>query len=95
MRIRNYLGTRFEIWNGGHSWFWFVGNACCSGAAIGAAANEAEAISEACRSIEEIAARSSTAEVAPGNRVTGIHENSQSCAANSTAPGVVMNWRQV
>jgi hypothetical protein len=67
MRIRKYRGTRFEIWNGGHSWFWFVGNARCNGAAIGAAANEAEAISEACSSIEEKAARSSSAEVTPGS----------------------------
>ncbi|MBV8450981.1 MAG: hypothetical protein JOZ29_01735 [Deltaproteobacteria bacterium] len=57
MRIGNYLGTSFEIWNGRHTWFWFVADACCTGAAIGAAANEAEAIREARLSIEEMAAR--------------------------------------
>lgn len=57
MRIGNYLGTRFEIWNGRHTWFWFVADASCSGAAIGAAANEEEAIREARLSIEEMSAR--------------------------------------
>jgi hypothetical protein len=63
MRIGNHLGTSFEIWNGGHTWFWFVADACCNGAAIGAVVNEAEAICEARLSIEEMAARrSGTAE---------------------------------
>ncbi len=57
MRISNYLGTSFEIWHGRHTWFWFVADTCCSGAVIGAAANEAEAIGEARRSIEEMAAQ--------------------------------------
>jgi hypothetical protein len=55
MWIGNHLGTRFEIWNGGHTWFWFVADAHCSAAAIGAAANQAEAIREARLSIEEMA----------------------------------------
>ncbi len=53
----NYLGTSFEIWNGHHTWFWFVADTCCSSAAIGAAANQADAIGEARRSIEEMAAQ--------------------------------------
>jgi hypothetical protein len=57
MRISNYLGTSFEIWKGRHTWFWFVADTCCSGAVIGAAANEAEAIREARLSIEEMASR--------------------------------------
>jgi hypothetical protein len=57
MRTSNYLGTSFAIWNGRHTWFWFVADTCRSGAAIGAAANQAEAIGEARRSIEEMAAR--------------------------------------
>jgi hypothetical protein len=57
MRISNYLGTSFAIWNGCHTWFWYVADTCCTGAAIGAAANKAEAIGEARRSIEEMAAR--------------------------------------
>jgi len=63
MRIGNHLGTNFGIWNGRHAWFWFVADARCNGAAIGAAANEAEAICEAYSSIEEMAAqRPGTAE---------------------------------
>ncbi len=57
MRIGNYLGTSFEVWHGRRTWFWFVADTCCSSAAIGATANEAEAIGEAHRSIEEMAAR--------------------------------------
>jgi hypothetical protein len=52
MRIGNQLGTSFEIWNGRHVWFWFVADTHC--AAIGAAANEEEAIGEARLSIEEM-----------------------------------------
>lgn len=63
MRIGNHLGISFEIWSGRHAWFWFVADASCNGAAIGAAANEVEAICEAHSSIEEmIERRSSTAE---------------------------------
>jgi hypothetical protein len=57
MRTSNYLGTSFAIWNGRHTWFWFVADPSRSGAAIGAAANKAEAIGEAHRSIEEMTAR--------------------------------------
>jgi hypothetical protein len=57
MATGNYLGTSFQIWNGHHTWFWFVADTSHSGAAIGAAANKAEAIGEARRSIEEMAAR--------------------------------------
>lgn len=57
MEIGNHLGTSFEIWNGRRTWFWFVADARCGGAAIGAAANQGEAIREACLSIEEMAAR--------------------------------------
>ena len=57
MRIGNHLGTSFGVWNGRHAWFWFVADARCQGAAIGAATNEAEAICEAHSSIEEIVAR--------------------------------------
>jgi hypothetical protein len=57
MRIRSHLGSCFEVWNGEQTWFWFVANAHRNGGAIGAAATEAEAIREACSSIEEISAR--------------------------------------
>jgi hypothetical protein len=57
MWIGNHLGTSFQIWNGRHTWFWFVADPCCSVAAIGAAANRVDAIGEACRSIEEMESR--------------------------------------
>jgi hypothetical protein len=57
MWIGNHLGTRFQIWNGRHTWFWFVADPCCSVAAIGAAANEMDAVGEAHRSIEEMESR--------------------------------------
>jgi hypothetical protein len=57
MRTREHLGTSFEVWSGSHTWFWFVADPRCSGASIGAAANETDAISEARLMIEEMAAR--------------------------------------
>jgi hypothetical protein len=57
MQIDSHLGGRFEIWNGRHTWFWFVSDAASGCAAIGAAATEAEALGEAGRSIEQMAAR--------------------------------------
>jgi hypothetical protein len=66
MRIGNHLGTRFGVWNGRHAWFWFVADARCNGAAVGAAANEADAICEARCSIEEMATlRPGTAQSRP------------------------------
>jgi len=55
MRTGKYWSANFQIWQGGHCWFWFVTDT--SSAAIGAAPNEAEALGEACRLIEELAAR--------------------------------------
>jgi hypothetical protein len=57
MQIRDHQGTRFGIWNQRHAWFWFIGEARCKTAAIGVAANEQDAICEACSSIQEIAMR--------------------------------------
>ncbi|MGH7780360.1 MAG: hypothetical protein ACREQR_11090 [Candidatus Binataceae bacterium] len=53
MKIRNHMGVGFEVRKEQHSWFWLVINPDRDGAAIGAAATEAEAISEACSLIEE------------------------------------------
>lgn len=61
MQVRNHHGTRFGIWNQRHVWFWFIGDTRCKGAAIGVAANEQEALSEAYSSIQEIAARVASA----------------------------------
>jgi len=53
---RFHWGTGFEVWTAQQTWFWFVVNPHRSGGTIGAAATEAEALREACLSIEEIAA---------------------------------------
>jgi hypothetical protein len=52
MGSHNHLGTTFKVWNGRPAWIWFVPNHFHDGGIIGAAVTEAEAISEACRSIE-------------------------------------------
>ena len=56
MRNENHLGIAFQIWSGPQTWFWFVVNPHQNGGAIGAAASEADALREACLSIEEISA---------------------------------------
>jgi hypothetical protein len=57
MHTDNYLGVRFEVWNGRNRWFWRISDPGCFRAAVGVAANRAEAIGDARLSIEEIAAR--------------------------------------
>ena len=57
MRNGNHMGIGFALWNGPQGWFWYVVDPYRKGAAIGAAASEAEAIREARRSIEEWSAR--------------------------------------
>jgi len=57
MRIGNHLGASFEIWSGRQAWFWFVADTSFNEAAIGATANEAEAIREAHSSIEKMVAQ--------------------------------------
>jgi hypothetical protein len=57
---RDYLGSGFEVWSSQWTWFWRLLHADRGGGVIGAAATEAEAIREACVSIEEIAARRGT-----------------------------------
>jgi hypothetical protein len=57
MRNENHLGIAFQIWSGPQTWFWFVVNPHQNGGAIGAAASEADALREACLSIEEISAQ--------------------------------------
>ncbi len=49
----NYLGATFEVWRNRDSWFWRVFDAGRNGGTIGAAGTEADAVREACLSIEE------------------------------------------
>jgi len=50
--IRQYLGTGFEVWAAQQSWFWFLDKPHGDGAAIGAAATEADAVRDACLTID-------------------------------------------
>ncbi|MGH7913601.1 MAG: hypothetical protein ACREPW_02980 [Candidatus Binataceae bacterium] len=54
---RDHLGTGFEVWTGGQSWFWCLLNPRRAGGAIGAAATEADAVREAFVAIEEMSAQ--------------------------------------
>jgi len=87
MLIGNHRGTSFEIWSGRQTWFWFVVNCRCNGAAIGAAANEAEAIREACLSIEEMAARRPHTAESPRINKSKVHAAPECNPAGSRDPG--------
>jgi hypothetical protein len=50
---KQHLGVNFAIWANEGAWFWFLINPGGEGAMIGASVNEAQAISDACLSIEE------------------------------------------
>ena len=50
---RRHLGVNFAIWKIEGTWVWFVMNPRVEGGMIGASSNEAQAIREACLSIEE------------------------------------------
>ena len=51
---RRHLGVDFAIWRGEGGWFWLLINTRRKGGIIGASADEAQAVGEACLSIEEI-----------------------------------------
>ena len=57
---RQYLGTGFEVWAAQQSWFWFLDKPHGNGAAIGAAATEADAVRDACLTIEASMSRRRT-----------------------------------
>lgn len=63
--MRNHLGTSFNVWNRRRTWFWSVLDQHGNGGVIGTAATEAEAISDACSSIEERSVQISSLWVAP------------------------------
>ena len=68
--MRSHLGTSFNVWNRRRTWFWSVLDQHSNGGVIGTAATEAEAISDACSSIEERSAPISSHWVASG-RING------------------------
>jgi hypothetical protein len=50
---KRHMGVDFAIWGSEGVWFWFLISANGEGGMIGASNNEAEALGEACLSIEE------------------------------------------
>ena len=50
---KQHLGVDFAVWESEGAWFWFLINPSREGGMIGASPNEAQAMHEACLSIEE------------------------------------------
>jgi hypothetical protein len=50
---KRHLGVDFAVWGKAGSWFWCLVNPDGGGGIIGASANEAQALRDACLSIEE------------------------------------------
>jgi cytochrome c1 len=73
MRSGSHLGTGFTVWNRQQTWFWAVVNHHRNEGSVGAAATEAEAVHEACSSIEEMPVR------APSDLTLGADETNAQC----------------
>jgi hypothetical protein len=54
---RHHLGIDIEVWTAQQTWFWLALSPHGSGGMIGVAATEAEAVREACLSIEATSAQ--------------------------------------
>jgi hypothetical protein len=68
--MHSHLGTSFNVWNRRRTWFWSVPDQHGNGGVIGTAATEAEAVSDACSSIEAMSAQLPSHRVSPG-RIDG------------------------
>jgi hypothetical protein len=64
--MRSHLGTSFKVWNRQQTWFWLLLDQHGHSGAIGTAATEAEAIRDACCSIEEMTAQGLSSSGSPG-----------------------------
>jgi hypothetical protein len=65
--MRNHLGTNFTVWRRRHIWFWLLHDRHGNSLAIGTAATEAEAVGEACSSIEELTSSQRQLQASPRN----------------------------
>lgn len=63
MQTCEYLGATIEMWMNREAWFWRILRSNRDGGTIGAAATAAEAVRDACLSIEETASASSHADL--------------------------------
>ena len=88
--MRNHLGTSFNVWNRRRIWFWSVLDQHGNGGVIGTAATEAEAISDACSSIEERSTPISSHWVTSGR----INENTPMSTSPRACPykGATFGW---
>ncbi len=88
--MHSHLGTSFNVWTRRRTWFWSVLDQHGNGGVIGTAATEAEAISDACSSIEEMSAQSSSHCVSP-DRIDG---NALMPTSNRAYPcsGAALGW---
>lgn len=66
----HHLGAGFRVWNAQQTWFWLVANPYRSGGVIGTAATEAQAIREACWTIEETLASCEAISASREERIT-------------------------
>jgi hypothetical protein len=90
--MRNHLGTSFRVWNRRSTWFWLVRDQHGKSGAIGTAVSEAEAIREACASIEEMAAQAASLPARPiptsGNALLPTFNQGDPC----NGPLIWMDW---
>ncbi|MBV8450876.1 MAG: hypothetical protein JOZ29_01200 [Deltaproteobacteria bacterium] len=64
--MHKHLGTSFTVWSRRRTWFWSVFDQHRTGGTIGTAATEAEAIRDACSSIEEMSVQLPSCSASPG-----------------------------
>ena len=92
MRICSHLGTSFEVRHERHMWVWFVSDPRCNGASIGAAASEAEAIGEACSTIEEMEVRRRSCIAAAATFGKTAAPTTHEC---NPASSVAIGWKEL
>ena len=95
--MHNHLGTSFTVWNSRRTWFWLVLDQHRTGGTIGTAATEAEAICDACTSIEEMSAQLPSCAASPG-RADGkalMPELNRAYPCNAAALGWMDWWMSV
>lgn len=91
MHSRSHLGIGFELWSNQRVWFWSVVNLRGNGGAIGVAITEAEAVREACTTIEELSALRTPAK---GMFQSASPRSNSTILAASGWQGLVGNFRR-
>jgi hypothetical protein len=90
LNMHNHLGNSFTVWNRRQTWFWLVLNQHGNGGTIGTAATEAEAVRDACSSIEEMSAHLASLSAPLGRPVGNALMPTLSRARPCTA--VTLGW---